>query len=233
MKKILFSDRFGLTDAVLTRQKTMTRRLAKVPDGFDNPVMGIDKRGRVYFTVEGNDGARLDIYPAYQIGEEVAVAQCYEDAILYVGEEEWHRQRKWYRIENLRKRAAFHNKMFVQSDLMPHRIKITDIKLERLNDISDEDCRKEGIIHVTWRQWLKQDIDDFSPQEYRDHDLWTLPMYEKTFTDAWADNDSEAWAAESPQMAFIVLMSKLARKHPQDINVRNPWNFAFEFELTR
>lgn len=35
--------------------------------------------------------------------------------------------------------------MFVKADLMPHLIKITDIHVERLQDISDEDCLKEGI----------------------------------------------------------------------------------------
>ena len=28
---------------------------------------------------------------------------------------------------------------------MPHQIKITNIRIERLQDISDEDCIKEGI----------------------------------------------------------------------------------------
>ena len=35
--------------------------------------------------------------------------------------------------------------MFVKSDLMPHQIKITNIRCERLQDISTDDCMKEGI----------------------------------------------------------------------------------------
>ena len=38
--------------------------------------------------------------------------------------------------------------MFVKADLMPHHIEITDIKVERLQDISDEDCMKEGIYRL-------------------------------------------------------------------------------------
>lgn len=35
--------------------------------------------------------------------------------------------------------------MFVKADLMPHRIRITNVRVERLQDISDEDCLKEGV----------------------------------------------------------------------------------------
>ena len=35
--------------------------------------------------------------------------------------------------------------MFVKAELMPHHIKITNIRVEHLQDISDEDCFKEGV----------------------------------------------------------------------------------------
>lgn len=35
--------------------------------------------------------------------------------------------------------------MFVKTSLTPCQIKITDIQIERLQDISDDDCLKEGI----------------------------------------------------------------------------------------
>lgn len=42
--------------------------------------------------------------------------------------------------------AGWGNKMFVKASLMPHQIKITNIRCERLQDISTDDCMKEGIF---------------------------------------------------------------------------------------
>ena len=122
------------------------------------------------------------------------------------------------------------NKMFVRADLMPHRIRIKNIKVERLQDISDVDCRKEGIIHVNWRQYLKQDVYDFTPQKYKEHSLWTLPIFEESFLDSWAEKKPGEYAAESAKVAFAVLIDKISGKGAWN---RNPWVFAYEFELLR
>ena len=45
----------------------------------------------------------------------------------------------------LERSAGFKNKMFVKAELMPHHIRITDISIERLQDIPDEDCLREGV----------------------------------------------------------------------------------------
>lgn len=41
--------------------------------------------------------------------------------------------------------AGWGNKMFVKSELMPHHIEIVSIIAERLQDISEIDCMREGI----------------------------------------------------------------------------------------
>ncbi len=233
-KKIMFSDRFGLTDAVLSGQKTMTRRLAKVPDECYHPVtedrytsvMGIDNKGLVYFTIERSDGERFDIYPAYQIGEEVAVAQNYEQA----GWKPNTFQQAWVKKPTvfpeldpisplmgwvdlpMKYHQGWSNKMFVMADLMPHRIKITDIKFERLNDITEEDCRKEGIICVNFRQWLKQELDDFSPQKYIDHDVWTLPIFRAGIENGWEEQSKDDIAAYDPKTAFTPVLLQVVGK---------------------
>ena len=81
--------------------------------------------------------------------------------------------------------------MFVKADLMPHHIKITGIKVERLQDISDEDCLKEGIVR-------QEVISDESPFLYA--------------YDAFLNGDNKYFAScwfKTPKEAFAVLIGKV------------------------
>lgn len=216
MKKIMFNDRFGLTDAVLAGHKTMTRRVVSDKQLIDAMAYG---RG---CTMKVNE--YLLAHPTYKVGEEVAVAQSYHalNKSGYVAPEG---------LDHVcEDSAGYENKMFVRSDLMPHGIKITGVKLERLQDISDEDCLKEGIVPFVWRQYLKQEIDDVSPQKYKDHNVYTLPKFVEGLRDAWADSDPDEYIAESPFVAFMALIRKMEGKKVWD---RNPRVFVYSFELVR
>ena len=114
MKKIMFNDKYYLTQAVLNGTKMMTRRLLK--DG----------------TPLGNWEETAKHLP-YQVGEVVAIAQSYNN----IGRPQYDEYR--------RDVAGNTNKMFVRADLMPHHIRITDVKVERLQDISDDDIMREGV----------------------------------------------------------------------------------------
>lgn len=228
MQKIMFEHRrFGLEQAVIARLKENTRRRVRFPKGVndkdvESAVMGIDQKGRVYFTfsVATEQGTEaVDVYPKYQIGERVAVAQSYETVA--------HKEKRMDLAQPYfcKGQKGWRNKLFVRADLMPHVIEITDIKAERLQDISDEDCRKEGIIPVTWRQYPEPFSD-----HYVDHDLWTLEKYREQFEDAWSDDVPEVWAATSPKAAFAVLIRKLQGKKAWE---RNEWQFAYTFKLIK
>ena len=140
MKKIMFNDKYGLTQAVLKGRKTQTRRIAYMPNGFitfDDEDFQLKKldNGQALLTLCNNSLKTA----RYKIGEEVAIAQKYAD-LAYDGE--------FFRLlGKVIFEKGCHNKMFVNADFMPHRIRITNIRVERLQDISDEDCLKEGIWH--------------------------------------------------------------------------------------
>ena len=133
MKKIMFNDRFGLTEAVLDGTKTMTRR------AVGNHMTEDDIKAYL----KGYKDVAYNLAP-YKIGEIVAVAQAYKDIDKnFLQEQCWANEEPLSYREN---EAGWNNKMFAAAYYMPHRIEITDIKVERLQDISDEDCIKEGII---------------------------------------------------------------------------------------
>lgn len=135
MKKIMFNDQYGLTQAVLEGRKTQTRRIV-----YEKPFKYIRSCG---FIMEGkdkgklaiNDGNEIVAKSTYKIGEVVAVAQRYCDIPMDSS----------IKII-LCKHPGWNNKMFVTAKTMPHQIKITNIRCERLQDISTDDCMKEGIV---------------------------------------------------------------------------------------
>ena len=141
-KKIMFNDKYCLTRAVLKGRKTMTRRVLKE----DTPLGNWEETAR---------------HLPYKVGDIVAIAQSYEvvyaERIANFIRHNYHFPRedaaeKFKKVyENC---AGWKNKMFVKADLMPHHIRITDIKVERLQDISDEDILREGVWQLHYANEL-------------------------------------------------------------------------------
>lgn len=188
MKKILFNDKYLLTQAVLDGTKTMTRRLLK--EG----------------TPLGNWEETVKHLP-YKVGDIVAIAQPYKDIIeclpMYSDNilDEVGMPRKEYK-------AGWTNKMFVRADLLPHHIRITDIKVEYLQDISDDEILREGITSQRF----------FNKEEYVFATMGKMnntPVHRlKTFP--------------TPREAFAALIDKISGKGTWE---SNPWVVAYSFEL--
>ena len=215
MRKIMFDDRFLLTKAVLEGRKTQTRRVITYPKTFH----GKDVCG-YYVCRRATDKAITEvcmydenesfidegqILPKYKVGEVVAVAQSYRDCggVNEDGVPMWEIISQ--KVGGIN--AGWDNKMFVASSLMPHQIRITDVRVERLQDISDECCLKEGIIKK-----------------------WHAPACKNYYYVPGVEVKSVKDVHDTPQEAFAHLINKVSRK---DVWQENPYVFVYDFELVK
>lgn len=210
MKKIMFNDKYGLTQAVLKGRKTQTRRMLnptmffqrlKTCEGWSNEDVRAWKRAcnRQLYGTQGDMLQQMLDYALsssrYKVGEEVAIAQKYAD-LAYDGE--------FFRLlGKVIFEKGCHNKMFVKADLMPHHIRITNIRIERLQDISEEDCIAEGV----WRD----DNVGFKGTTY-----WYHGLANSSF--------------RTPQQAYASLIDRISGKGTWE---SNPWVFVYDFELVK
>ena len=217
MKKIMFNDKFGLTQAVLDGRKTMTRRICKYdrPDETYDIVFPVfepkdyDDNGNIISPLYGAFGWKNKEgnftgwnIPKYKVGEVVAIAQSYRDSGY--SPDSLDRNSKDLSVRGLMKDSAgWNNKMFVKSYACKHHIKITNVKVERLQDISDEDCLKEGSIHA-----------------YTDND--GIKRYHTPHT------KRGYLSTDVAQQAFAFLIDKVSGKGAWE---SNPFVFCYEFVL--
>lgn len=206
MQKIMFNDRYGLTDAVIEGRKTMTRRLVSDRlweiwtnyDDFCNSVIGGIARDGT--SVSREYYHECDFFKdkcRYKVGEIVAVAQSYYHALS---------PRCDIPVYGADRTPGWRNKLFVRAVLMPHQIRITGIKCEQLQSISDDDCFREGIIE-SW--------------------------YESTDTTTYGFADEKKATAvefDTPREAFASLIDRVSGKGTW---ASNPWVVAYEFELVK
>lgn len=194
MKKIMFSDKYGLTQAVLEGRKTMARRAISED---------VWQRADVYRHEYYED--TLGLLPAkkaliefspFKVGEVVAVAQAYKDT-FNTGQ-----------VSPLVAKAGWTNKMFVRADWMLHQIRITNVRVEKLQDISDEDCMKEGITTMTEG---KYDVGNGYGWDTKIDALKRDTFF-------------------TPRKAFAALIDKVSGKGTWN---SNPWVFVYEFELVK
>lgn len=212
MQKINFNDRYGLTQAVIEGRKTMTRRL--IPDEFFG--LTWDTRGDT-LVYENEYGDFIDVrhskYTRYKVGEVVAVAQRYEDVeeLSYLLRDPF--SETYFEEVNIGDEPGYRNKLFVRAELMPHRIRITGIKCEGLQDISDEDCIKEGIF-----------VNEYVGNGKKCHHYGFDGFFDETagwFARGWYN---------TPREAFASLIDKVSGRGTWGLN---PWVVVYEFELVK
>ena len=206
----MFNDRYGLTKAVLSGRKTQTRRIITCPKDFKGEwVAGF------YVYKRQSDNAIIqwpcmydadectfdggEILPKYKVGEVVAVAQAYRevahpnDGLLddrYEVKDEY--------------AAGWTNKMFVRADLMRHHIRITNVRVERLQDISEDDCIAEGVIESV------------------------VMGTNGSLSEYFVEGPKHMCYGKTPREAYAVLIDRISGKGTW---LSNPYVFVYDFEL--
>lgn len=214
----MFNDKYGLTQAVLDGRKTQTRRMAAIQPPYKNSeicfptVLLLEDEPEKHplwlaYCWRNKDNPEEYtpwIKPKYKEGEVVAIAQSYKD-LGYSPEEPLQEEAGYY--PHIKNASGWTNKMFVRADIMPHRIRITKVRMQRLQNISDEDCLKEGIIKYTKdRTVFKYDLSD------------GFEMF------SWKD------MKRSPREAYAALIEKVSGKGTWE---SNPYVWVYEFELVK
>lgn len=189
MKKIMFNDKYGLTNAVLQGRKTVTRRI--YTEGIYGESSIACNPPRIDEVQRGVNSKQIRSHLAkYQVGEVLAIAQSYKN----IG------------LENCGG-AAWTNKMFVKAELMPHQIEITDVRVERLQDITYVDCIQEGIELIPKRTCDSSDT-----------------LYWYGIKETYINREY------TPIEAFAKLIDRLSGKGTWD---NNPYVFRYEFKLIK
>ena len=131
----------------------------------------------------------------YQMNETVAIAQSYADITP---------QADWANSMIRKEEIGWNNKMFVLAEDMPNHIRITKFRIERLQDISDEDCIAEGI------------------QKYPDvHNYMRGFSYIKGAALKFE-------LSTTPREVYANLIDRISCKGTWE---RNPYVFVYDFEL--
>lgn len=207
MKKILFNDKYCLTQAVLAGNKTMTRRVLKVPktcngkEVYSFNILTNNAGTQCVDLVDENGGVLDSWKPHYEVGEVVAIAQSYKEVYPNA---DFEMVGDGFMKESL----GWTNKMFVKADLMPHHIRITDVKVERLQDISDDDILCEGIRKEGYAGGCMY---CYNKTYIRKGGRYVEPIYNTT-----------------PLRAFASLIYKVCGGETWE---SNPWVIAYSFEL--
>lgn len=204
----MFNDKYGLTQTVLEGRKTQTRRIAYTAGRWRDIMVrqdleGVNKGKACLF----GDGILL-AKSAYKLGETIVIAQKYEDLRK---DDEFYRLcgKNGMPLECIKYEKGCSNKMFVRGDLMPHHIRITNIRVERLQDISEEDCMAEGI-----RRFGKEYV------RFKKEYCYTCQNYAVT----------DFYSFSTPREAYAALIDKISGKGTWE---SNPWVFVYDFELVK
>lgn len=225
MKRIGFNQHYGLHDAVVvTETKTKTRRmekclgaLYKTEEELGEPLVIKQQVITLDGIVIKTNAGLMALHTNYVIDDEVSVKLSGKDIYRQLQQRYGDSSDAALGFKEMYQGMTFWtNKMFTPADLCLDKVLITGIRVERLQDISDEDCLREGI--------------------YKDENGRTIgypfgvPFYYTFYGAVNKDKKQLHWTF--PREAFSVLIDKPG-VGGKGTWKRNPWVVVYTFKLVK
>lgn len=206
--------------------KTQTRRIIKSRTGF---FQVCSKNGVVtdIWQTDANEWWGDDLIPVkprYEAGETVYLKEPYhihamsnpfvfqkwEETVYKYGED----AESIGILEDELGISKWKNKLFMPESKARYFIKITDVRAERLQGISEEDCIKEGIIEERPEFW------NLPPEDGQPaFGVPEIVTAHTCYATRWFD---------TPQEAYAVLIDGINGKGTWE---NNPWVWVYDYEL--
>lgn len=214
MQGICFKE--PLVKATVKKRKTQTRRLAQPqPDFIDEgkPYCHTDFRIKAKSHVNEDGDLFFEVKPRYKVGEVLYLKEPY--AYDMAKDENGKKVRfpiykyslgKTMYEEIIDQITKWKNKLFMPAAAARSFIKITAVRMEKLQDISVDDCYKEGI-----KEFLKGRLCDDGCHSRYGIDDWK-----------WED------MFNTPREAYEALINQIDGKTTWE---RNPWVWVYDYYL--
>lgn len=241
----MFNFQYGLHQAVLLGKKTVTRREGglKVINGKPDEwqFSGITQKK---VTFESGDG-EIDIPIHYKVGEDVYIKEPVMD-LTALNTITGKGYQALYQYPTIGVRGGTHkspgsktakeflrsglikwtNKMFMSPDHARHFIRITSVRVERANDITESDAIREGVLS-------RRDVNTY-PVSFLGYDTIvdqcrSMKLFERA-ENKFVYYEQVPYTAPSAIGSFNSLL-RLINGH--SFVHKNPWVFRYEFEKLR
>ena len=216
---MMFNTQYRLQQRVIDYTKTESRRiekcLAELPTNLGDYDSVIPFKDGDKFIVRHYWKAALikefTVKPKFKVGEVVAVARPYkeildnEDFCTILKENGLMNDSGWLSADLITS-EGYRNKMYVRAEYMPNHIEITNVRIERLQDITDADIFAEGVYE-------RKDVLDLNLDRVTRYTFGGTPKLYKT-----------------PREAYAALIDAVGKKGTWK---RNPWVVAYTFKRVR
>jgi len=145
-KPILFNT--GMVQAILEGRKTSTRRIIKIPENFSYLMDEETSNGEMLISVESDlcPQCYKYIYAPYQPGDILYVRETwFKDIERYVYRANYFETEKFYRNGNEVK-IKWHPSIHMPKSAARIFLRVTDVRVERVQDITEDGARAEGWV---------------------------------------------------------------------------------------